>query len=98
MAGEAFLAATPVVSNSINARYHVFTARLEVSFSGLGFLAFYLAGKMHLFDHRGHVVSTKLQCSKLYADIACLAESVGSVDPALSCCPRRHLPHDGLPS
>ena len=28
-----------------------------VSFAGLGFLSFYLAGKMHLFDTRGHAVS-----------------------------------------
>ena len=28
-----------------------------MSFAGLGFLALYLAGKMHLYDRRGHRVS-----------------------------------------
>jgi hypothetical protein len=34
----------------------------KVSFAGLGFLAFYLAGKLHLFDNRGHAVSPHLLC------------------------------------
>lgn len=29
----------------------------SVSFAGLGFLSFYLSGKLHLFDKRGHTVS-----------------------------------------
>ena len=37
--------------------------QLVVSFAGLGFLACYLAGKMHLWDKRGHRVSSSCACA-----------------------------------
>ncbi|KAH8116869.1 PAP2-domain-containing protein [Phellopilus nigrolimitatus] len=37
----------------------------EVSFAGLGFLAFYLAGKLHLFDEKGHATRAWISLTPL---------------------------------
>lgn len=42
----------------------------QVSFAGLGFLACYLAGKMHLWDKRGHRVSRTL-LHRCTSDLCC---------------------------
>ncbi|KIJ64294.1 hypothetical protein HYDPIDRAFT_62127, partial [Hydnomerulius pinastri MD-312] len=39
----------------------------SMSFAGLGFLAFYLAGKLHLFDTRGHASKAWLSLAPLSA-------------------------------
>ena len=49
-------AATPAVSDT-HPRLPPCLITSSVSFAGQGFLAFYLAGKLHLFDRRGHAVS-----------------------------------------
>ncbi|KAF9009401.1 phosphatidic acid phosphatase type 2/haloperoxidase [Cyathus striatus] len=39
----------------------------SMSFAGLGFLAYYLAGKLHLFDNRGHAGKAWISVSPFFA-------------------------------
>lgn len=68
-----------------------------VSFAGLGFLTFYLMGKMHIFDQRGHAVSDlhHIRGSQDTDNIYAIAQGMASSRTTIRRCSRSHLAHDG---
>lgn len=67
-----------------------------VSFAGLGFLSFYLAGKMHLFDTRGHTASVTITPANTPPLNNLSAQGLDIRDPVGWCLPCGHFTHNGL--
>jgi len=71
----------------------------SLSFAGLGFLAYYTAGKLHLFDKRGYAVRIfNLHfAARLIANILLIGKSVDFRHSFCGSCVSSNFAYDGLP-